>query len=41
MILATNILVTIGVGLTLINNSVVILFGRFIFGMAAGTFTVI
>ena len=41
MILATNVLVTIGVGITLINNSGVILVGRFIFGMAAGTFTVI
>lgn len=40
MILATNLLVLAAVGITMINNSVIILFGRFIYGMASGSFTV-
>lgn len=40
MILATNVLVLIATGICMVNNSVVILVGRFIYGMAAGAFTV-
>lgn len=40
MILLTNVLIVAGVALCMIDNSFVILFGRFIWGMASGAFTV-
>jgi len=40
MILATNVLVLLAVAICMVNNSIVILFGRFVYGMAAGAFTV-
>lgn len=36
----TNILLSIGCAITLIKNEYAILFGRFLFGMAAGAFSV-
>ena len=41
MILASNILVTAAAGLTLIDNPYIILVGRFFFGLAIGTFSLI
>jgi MFS family permease len=41
MILATNLLVIASAGLTLIDNSLMILIGRFFFGLAIGTFSLI
>lgn len=40
MILATNGLVLLSTAVCMINNSAVILVGRFLYGMAAGAFTV-
>jgi len=39
-IIATNIFVMLATAFCLINNSYVICFGRFLYGMAAGAFTV-
>jgi len=39
MIVATNIMLMIGSGITMIDNSVVIIIGRFIVGAAAGAYT--
>lgn len=39
MIIATNIMLMIGSSITLIDNSIVIIFGRFIVGAAAGAYT--
>lgn len=41
MIIANNILLLIAVGICLINNPWIILPGRFLYGMCAGTFTVL
>ena len=40
MILATNILVLVASGVCMINNAFIIAIGRFLYGMAAGAFTV-
>lgn len=40
MIVATNVSVLVACGLCMINNSVVILFGRFFYGMASGAYSV-
>lgn len=40
MILATNGLVLLSTAICMINNSAIILFGRFVYGMASGAFTV-
>ena len=40
MIVANNILLFIAVGVCMINDSSIILVGRFFYGMCAGTFTV-
>jgi|LauGreDrversion4_2_1035121.scaffolds.fasta_scaffold202059_3 MFS family permease len=40
MIIANNLLLLIAVSICMINNPWVILFGRFLYGMSAGTFTV-
>ena len=40
MIMSTNILVIVSVMVCMVNDIVVIAFGRFLFGMAAGAFTV-
>lgn len=40
MILLTNVLIIAGVTICMIDNAYVILFGRFIWGMASGAFTV-
>jgi len=41
MIIATNILLIASVGLCMINDYRVIIPGRFLWGMCAGTFTVL
>ena len=41
MIIANNILLLIAIGICLINNPWIILPGRFLYGMCAGTFTVL
>lgn len=41
MIIANNILLLIAVGICMINNPWIILPGRFLYGMCAGTFTVL
>lgn len=40
MIIFTNIFVLVATAVCMIDNSAVILFGRFLYGMAAGAFTV-
>lgn len=40
MIIATNGLVLLSTAVCMINNSAIILFGRFVYGMAAGAFSV-
>jgi MFS family permease len=40
MILATNMLVLVSIGICMINDQVSIMIGRFLYGMACGAFTV-
>jgi MFS family permease len=41
MIIANNILLLIAIGICMINNPWIILTGRLLYGMSAGTFTVL
>jgi MFS family permease len=40
MIVATNLFILVGIAVSMVDNNIVIILGRFIFGMAAGAFSV-